>query len=397
MGFSSSAARKPTTIKLSEFRPPSAFLDLVSTSSLNYRECALQQIMALIGHDPSNLLDSALATALYFGATESEISNVVYQSSSNFGPSKIIAIRSRVAEILKALLGDAHHALNSTYVEKEVRVGDHQTVVRDSNPSAAGMDVVPIVLIHALALDRRMWDAVFAKLVTDCKAMRVIAYDMRGHGFAAHAPSATSLPQLATDLYTILTALKIPRADVYGQSYGGAVAQYFALQYPACTRSLGLITTAGEAQPSWITRATRAEEAGTVAPLAPETIIRWFTPQAIARNEWGVRYARSCLERISVADWADAWRCMSQLDTLERLKAGLLKKCPVLLVCGVQDASTGPQWMGRLKEACEASTSSEGVVVYKEIDPGVHMMALEQGDALTREILAFRERVDRLG
>ncbi|ETI20235.1 hypothetical protein G647_08269 [Cladophialophora carrionii CBS 160.54] len=384
---------KKEKIVLSDFKPSQSFLETVSTSSLNYRECALQEIMALIAHDPDDSLDEYLATALYYGATESEIQNVVFQSSFHFGPSKAITTRSRVVASLQSLMGPLHHALNSTYVEKEVSVGDHRTVVKDSNPHSQS---IPIVLIHALALDRRMWDAVFSRLVATAgsSSIRVIAYDMRGHGYAAHAPHARSLTQLASDLHCILDALKIAKADVYGQSYGGAVAQYFALAYPDQTRSLGLITTAGEAQPSWITRATRAEEAQSVAPLLPETIIRWFTPEAIARNEWGVRYARSCVERISLSDWADAWRCMSQLDSLQSLSAGKVK-CPVLLACGVQDASTGPKWMTRLREACEAGGNTG--VVYKEIDPGVHMMALEQGEVLTREILAFRRRVDELG
>ncbi|OAP55361.1 hypothetical protein AYL99_10334 [Fonsecaea erecta] len=407
------------------FKPPASFLELVSTSSLNYRECALLGIMAQISHvaapvsspgsggkpttgadaDGGATLEEYVATALHYGATESEIHNVVFQSSASIGAARAVAVRARVEDALKKSLSSSLRA-GLHHLEKEVLVGgggtgSHKTVVRDSDPQNT-RGVVPIVLIHALALDRRMWDAVFASLAAASSSgdspLRIISYDMRGHGYAAHAPSAQSLTQLADDLHSILERLHIPRADVYGQSYGGAVAQYFALKYPQSTRSLGLITTAGEAQPSWITRATRAEEAGSVLPLLPETLMRWFTPAAIARNEWGVRYARSCVERISVQDWGDAWRCMSGLDTLDQLRQSGRLKCPVLLVCGVQDLSTGPQWMTRLKEACEkGGGGGGGLVVYKEVDPGVHMMALEQGEALTREILEFRRRVDREG
>jgi pimeloyl-ACP methyl ester carboxylesterase len=99
---------------------------------------------------------------------------------------------------------------------------------------------------------------------------------------------------------------------------------------------------------------------------------------------------------------------MSGLDTLDRLKKqGGFGKVPVLLVCGVQDASTGPEHMRRLRDACTSTSTSSGceegkvgeevgvaVVQYKELDPGVHMMALEQGEALAREILEFRRLVD---
>ena len=346
-----------------------------------------------MAYDPNAPLDKHLATALYFGATESEINNVVYQLSFHLGATKTIEIRVRVEDSVKSLRGPMHHWPSGTYVEREISVGDHQKVVRDSNPHSKS---IPIVLIHALALDRRMWDAVIARLVASSaeRELRFITYDIRGHGYAANAPPAQTLIQLASDLHNMLDKLNIPKADVYGQSYGGAVAQYFGLHYPQSTRSLGLITTAGEAQPSWVTRATRAEEAQSVAPLLAETIMRWFTSEAIARNEWGVRYARSCVERISLSNWADAWRCMSQLDTLSDLREGKVQ-CPVLLVCGVQDASTGPKWMTRLREACEAGGVKD--VVYKEIDPGVHMMALEQGEALTKEILEFRKMVDGMG
>jgi 3-oxoadipate enol-lactonase len=294
------------------------------------------------------------------------------------------------------------------YEERRCRIADGDTtVVRDSNPNGEGK-AVPIVLIHALGLDRRMWDDVFDRLVAS-GGVRVISYDLRGHGEAANTNTNTNgqaqapvkdLEHLADDLRVLLDDCNIHKADIYGQSYGGAVAQYFALKYPQRTRSLGLITTAGKSQPSWVTRATRAEDAGSVAEpsLMDETLRRWFSAEAIRDDHPGVRYARDCLQRISVKNWAGAWRSMSGLDTLDRLKRqGGFGKVPVLLVCGVQDASTGPEHMGRLRDACE--NRDEAVVgavqvQYKELDPGVHMMALEQGEALTREILEFRRLVD---
>lgn len=365
---------------LSRLVSSDVFGQISSNSSINQREWILQGMMALISlHDnSSDQLDSYVAAALQHGATESEIQDLVLQSSVFYGMPRAVAAQCCVSRTLVSL---KRSPMSSTYVESTIWVGDHSTMVRDSSPHNQS---VPIVLIHALGLDRRMWDAVFDQLARVDKAARIISYDLRGHGQASSAPPAQSLAKLANDLRALLAALNVPKADVYGQSYGGAVAQYFALNHPQATRALGLVTTAGESQPSWVTRATRAEAANSVSPLIPETLVRWFTPEAIARNEWGVRYARSCVERISVPNWAAAWRTMSGLDTLSRMKE---VECPILLVCGVQDASTGPKWMTRLREVCESS-------VYKEVDPGVHMMALEQGDALTKEILAFRAQVD---
>ena len=326
-----------------------------------------------------------VSEALRHGATEAEIQGLVNQASIFLGVPKAVTAQKWITETLKML---RKFPIPRTYVEKEVWVGDHSTMVRDSNPQSKA---VPVVLIHALGLDRRMWDVVFAQLATTEIDSRIISYDLRGHGHAAPAQQVRDLNHLADDLHNLLETLNITKADIYGQSYGGAVAQYFALEYPSATRSLGLVTTAGEGQPAWVARATRAEEANSTDSLMAETLIRWFTPEAIARNEWGVRYARSCVERITVANWAAAWRAMSGLDTLNRLKE---IKCPVHVVCGVQDASTGPKFMKRVVEACDKGSAR---VEYSELDPGVHMMALEQGEALTAEILWFRGSLGEKG
>ena len=82
--------------------------------------------------------------------------------------------------------------------------------------------VVPMLLIHALDMDHRFWRSVFPKLAA---RGRVVAYDIRGHGRARGAPLTTDLDQLAGDIAWLLDQLEAPLVDVYGVSYGGAIAQ----------------------------------------------------------------------------------------------------------------------------------------------------------------------------
>ena len=366
---------------LSRFVSEDVFGKLSASSTFGYREWSLLATMACIstGADGADQLTTYVSTALRHGATEAEIQDLIAQAGGFLGLPKALTAQRRVDELLLTL--DDPVRLPETYVEREVWLVDHHTMIRDSNPTDTTS--VPIILIHALGLDRRMWDQVFLQITNTNPSVRLISYDLRGHGSARSAPQVTSLDHLAEDLAALLSALKIPKADIYGQSYGGAVAQYFGLRQPELLRCLGLVTTAAEGQPSWVERATRAEAAGSVSSLLPETIIRWFTPEAIARNEWGVRYARTCIERISVVNWASAWRAMSGLNTLSRLRE---IQVPIHVICGKQDASTGPKWMSQLREACVP-----GRATYTELDPGVHMMALEQGEALANEILRFRD------
>lgn len=44
----------------------------------------------------------------------------------------------------------------------------------------------PVVFAHALGLDLRMWDRVFALL---SPGLRLIRYDLRGHGLSAVTPA----------------------------------------------------------------------------------------------------------------------------------------------------------------------------------------------------------------
>ncbi len=86
----------------------------------------------------------------------------------------------------------------------------------------------PVVLIHGLALDCRMWDAQFADFADDFKAIR---YDVRGFGKSSFAGEPK--PHIAAaDLKALLDHLEIEKAHLVGLSMGGNIALSFAQTYP---------------------------------------------------------------------------------------------------------------------------------------------------------------------
>jgi 3-oxoadipate enol-lactonase len=81
------------------------------------------------------------------------------------------------------------------------------------------------------------------------KHFRLLQYDCRGQGQSDHPREPYSMDLHADDLHALLEVLKIVKAHIAGISYGGEVAQAFALKYPEQTQSLILIDTVSEVGP----------------------------------------------------------------------------------------------------------------------------------------------------
>ncbi len=78
---------------------------------------------------------------------------------------------------------------------------------------------------------------------------RVLQYDCRGQEQSGHPETSYSMALHADDLSALLEALEISHAHIAGISYGGEVAQAFALKYPQKTLSLVLADTVSEVGP----------------------------------------------------------------------------------------------------------------------------------------------------
>jgi pimeloyl-ACP methyl ester carboxylesterase len=98
----------------------------------------------------------------------------------------------------------------------------------------------PVILIHGGFGDRRMWDQQFLPL---SQVFRVVRYDHRGFG---NSPAAGQAYSPVADLARLMDHLKIPRANLVGNSMGGTLALDFAFVHPDRTGAVVVIaSTAG--------------------------------------------------------------------------------------------------------------------------------------------------------
>jgi 3-oxoadipate enol-lactonase len=96
----------------------------------------------------------------------------------------------------------------------------------------------PLVLLHGLTLDTRMWDPQFETLAGRFQLLR---YDLRGFG-RSDLPSQEAYAH-EDDLKSLLDHLGFSRPTLLGLSLGGGVVLDFALTYPEVARALILVDT----------------------------------------------------------------------------------------------------------------------------------------------------------
>ena len=193
---------------------------------------------------------------------------------------------------------------------KRIGLGDHETVLSETGQGE------PYLLIHSLGADWRVWREVIPAISNE---HRVIAYDLRGHGYASNAPKVETMRRYVDDLALLLDHLNIRRARIAGLSLGGAIAQMFALQHPQRVISLALLSTlARGAHDQYIANAEAAECDGMASQVAP-CLLRWLTPEVVAENPWYVRYLLERIIRAQVPNWSAAWRTFAQFDVMDQL------------------------------------------------------------------------------
>ncbi|MBQ2260186.1 MAG: 3-oxoadipate enol-lactonase [Loktanella sp.] len=194
-------------------------------------------------------------------------------------------------------------------------------------------DGAPVVFANALGTTLAIWDQVVAHLPP---GLRIIRYDMRGHGQSDAPDGPYTMGQLISDAEAVCTAAGIRDALFVGLSVGGMVAQGLAVKRPDLIRALVLSNTAAKiGNPKlWQDRIDTVRTKG--LPALSDTVLqRWFgrsfygTP---AMDPW-----RAMLEATPVQGYTGTCAAIAGTDFYTPT-AGL--RIPTLGIAGSEDGST---------------------------------------------------------
>jgi pimeloyl-ACP methyl ester carboxylesterase len=99
-------------------------------------------------------------------------------------------------------------------------------------------DGPPIVLVHGLASNSRIWDDVAGILA---RSHHVVALDQRGHGLSDRPTDGFSFERVVGDLAGVISALDLERPTLVGHSWGGNVVLAFAAAHLDRVQGLVLV------------------------------------------------------------------------------------------------------------------------------------------------------------
>ena len=239
----------------------------------------------------------------------------------------------------------------------------------------------PLILLHGVGLNRTTWRAQVAVL---SKRYTVVTYDHLGHGRSPHIQPETRLDDFVGQLVKVMDQLQIDKAHIVGFSFGGLVAQSFALKYPDRLNKLVLMSTVynrTEEELAGVSgRLAKAREEGPHS-IIPAAIDRWFSPAFIAGQPEVIGEIERGLGSNDPTSFLTAYTifCTAEAELAGKLKA---VTAPTLAITGELDTGSTAAMVKRMVADI---ANARG----KIIEGGRHMMPMEMADEVSAALLAF--------
>jgi 3-oxoadipate enol-lactonase len=230
----------------------------------------------------------------------------------------------------------------------------------------------PLLLLEGMGGEIAGWRR---NIPTLAGSFRVVALDARGNGRSDKPDRPAAMADHAADALAVLDELGIARAHVFGQSFGGMVAQLLALDH--ADRVLGLVLACTSAGPRLVVRGPARAPKGRpyralYAPEFPDA-----NPEHVAEDLLAGAPTRQPLharrrQREAMAGF-DAWHRLGEI------------RAPTLVMHGTRDQLLDPENARRLAAAIPGAR-------LHLLEGAGHMFHSERAEETNRAVVAFLSR-----
>lgn len=243
----------------------------------------------------------------------------------------------------------------------------------------------PLLLIHGLNLDTRMWAE---QLSAFSERYRVISFDLRGMG---QTPNAEEPFTLYDDARAVLQGLGIAAAHIVGHSFGSVVAQELVLAYPEMVKSLVLVSPTltgyprSERRMQDFARFVEIYETGTKEETVEMSARMWFDgPGQAARDESQQARAKYLQMTAHAYDLPQLknpplWLAPPPIERLEEIAV------PTLVIAGQKDYED----FQKMAEELEARIPNAEKILLPD---SAHLPPMDQAPVFNRIVLSFLEQ-----
>ena len=237
-------------------------------------------------------------------------------------------------------------------------------------------DAPPVVLIHGMGLDLRLWEAVIPHL----SRQRVLRLDLRGHG-ASDTPAAPyAMGTLIRDVERLMTHFALKDAVVLGAGEGGLIAQGLAVKRLDLVRAMVLTGAATRfANPSvWEGRLARLKAEGPDLDAECAQLLgpRWKSSPALVLVQGMLHTTRP-----------DGWHGMAAATaTADFYQTTATLTLPTLVLAGADDRKTPPDLQRDLADLVAGSQLNL-------LRGGTHVSMLTHPDAFGEALGGFLTRI----
>jgi 3-oxoadipate enol-lactonase len=242
-----------------------------------------------------------------------------------------------------------------------------------------------LIFVHGFPFSKQMWIMQLLALRDD---YRVIAYDIRGHGYADMGKVDFSIELFVSDLIGFMDALSIDKATICGLSMGGYIALNAIINHRERFTALILCDTnciadSQEAKEKRIQTIENIMEKG-VAAFANEMIKSLFHADSFATKTNEIETVRSMIVKTSEQSLSKTLVALSMRnETCSRIHE---IKVPVLILVGEGDVITPPDAAMKMHEKI---TSSDLVI----LPLAGHVSNLENPTEFNHQINVFLSKV----